>query len=175
MGSKDFSPTSRVDLPWAGVRTQAIGLVAAVAVCFGAAGIGAAVTTPQIPTWYAELNKPSWNPPAWVFGPVWSALYLMMGIAAWLVWRERGIEKAKGALSLFAVQLALNTLWSVLFFGWQNPQAAAIEIIVLWIAIAATIMAFWKHSRVAASLLVPYLLWVSFAAVLNWTIWWMNR
>lgn len=165
--STDPTPRPRLVL-------DVFGLLIAIALCFSAAGIGAAVTTPQIPTWYKELAKPSWNPPDWVFGPVWSVLYLLMGVAAWLVWRKFGIGKAAMALVVFAVQLGLNTLWSVLFFGLQDPGAAAVEIVALWIAIAATIVAFAKHSRVAASLLAPYLLWVSFAAVLNWTIWWMN-
>jgi benzodiazapine receptor len=168
------APTNRVTSQQPTALKQLLGLLTAIGICFGAAAIGAAVTTPQIPTWYAELARPSWNPPAWVFGPVWSVLYLLMAVAAWLVWRERGLGQATLPLAIFMVQLALNTLWSVLFFGLHSPGAAAVEIVVLWLAIIATIVAFWRHSRLAAGLLVPYLMWVSFAAVLNWTIWQMN-
>jgi benzodiazapine receptor len=153
---------------------QAIGLVVFIAICFAAASIGSLVTTPQIPGWYAELAKPTWNPPNWIFGPVWSCLYLMMAVAAWLVWRHAGFAGARGPLTLFAIQLALNSLWSVLFFGIQNPAAAAVEIILLWATILATLIAFWNRSKWAGGLLVPYLAWVSFAAVLNFTIWRLN-
>ena len=153
---------------------QAIGLVAAIVICFAAAGLGGLVTTPQIPNWYADLGKPTWTPPDWIFGPVWSLLYLMMAVAAWLVWREAGFAGAKWPLALFAIQLALNSLWSVLFFGFQNPGAAAIEIVILWTAILATLVAFWNRSMLAGGLLLPYLTWVSYAAVLNVAIWQMN-
>ena len=153
---------------------QAIGLVVAVAICFAAAGLGGLVTTPQIPGWYAALAKPTWNPPAWIFGPVWSLLYLMMAVAAWLVWRQAGIAGAKLPLGLFAVQLILNSLWSVLFFGLHSPGGAAAEILLLWAAILATLITFWQRSKLAGGLLVPYLAWVSFATVLNVTIWRLN-
>lgn len=125
--------------------------------------------------WYLTLNKPSWNPPGWVFGPVWTLLYTMMAIAAWLVWRKGGIAKQRRPLTLFAVQLLLNALWTPLFFGLHMLGVAFAEIILLWIAILATILAFRKVSPSAAWLLVPYLLWVTFAAILNATLWWMNR
>ena len=157
-----------------GTLQQAIGLVAAIVICFAAAGLGGLVTTPQIPNWYADLAKPTWTPPDWIFGPVWSLLYLMMAVAAWLVWREAGFAGAKWPLALFAIQLALNSLWSVLFFGFQNPGAAAIEIVILWTAILATLVAFWNRSMLAGGLLLPYLTWVSYAAVLNVAIWQMN-
>ena len=153
---------------------QAIGLFVAILICIVAAGLGAAVTTPQIPGWYASLAKPAWNPPDWIFGPVWSLLYLMMAVAAWLVWRRAGFAAAKLPLALFAIQLALNSLWSVLFFGLHNPGAAAVEIVMLWAAILVTLIAFWRQSRWAGGLLVPYLAWVSFASVLNFTIWRLN-
>lgn len=149
---------------------QAIGLFIAIAICFAAAGLGGLVTTPHIPGWYATLAKPTWNPPAWIFGPVWSLLYLMMAVAVWLVWRQAGIAAAKLPLGLFAVQLTLNSLWSVLFFGLHSPGAAAAEILLLWAAILATLITFWQRSKLAGWLLVPYLAWVSFAAVLNVTI-----
>src|SRR5690606_36375657 len=120
------------------------------------------------------LEKPSFNPPAWVFGPVWTILYLMMAVAAWLVWRIGGWRPVALALVVFCAQLALNTLWSILFFGLQSPTVAAVEIVVLWLAILATILLFWKHQPVAALLLAPYLAWVSFAAVLNFSIAAMN-
>jgi len=154
--------------------SQAIGLVVAVLICFAAAGLGAVVTTSQIPGWYAALAKPTWNPPAWIFGPVWTLLYLMMAVAAWLVWRRAGFAGAKLPLALFAIQLALNSLWSGLFFGLHNPGAAAVEIVLLWAAILTTLIAFWRRSRWAGGLLVPYLAWVSFASVLNFTIWRLN-
>ncbi len=124
--------------------------------------------------WYAELDKPSWNPPSWVFGPVWTALYATMGVSAWLVWRERGLSGARGALTLFDVQLALNAAWSWLFFGLQRPGLAFAEIVALWLAIVATLAAFARHSRPAAWLLSPYLAWVTFAAALNFAIWRLN-
>lgn len=154
--------------------TRWIGLVVSILICFAAAGIGSLATTPQIPGWYANLAKPAWTPPGWIFGPVWTLLYLMMAVAAWLVWRQAGFAGAKLPLALFAIQLALNSLWSVLFFGLQNPGAAAVEIILLWAAILATMVTFWRRSRVAGGLLAPYLAWVSFAAVLNVAIWRMN-
>lgn len=151
-----------------------LGLVVSITICFAAAGLGGLVTNPKIPNWYAQLAKPVWTPPDWLFGPVWSMLYLMMAVAAWLVWRPKGFAGAKLPLALFAIQLALNSLWSVLFFGFQRPGVAAIEIILLWAAILATLIAFWRRSRWAGLLLVPYLMWLSFAVVLNWAIWWMN-
>jgi tryptophan-rich sensory protein len=154
--------------------TRWIGLVVSILICFAAAGIGSLATTPQIPGWYANLAKPTWTPPGWIFGPVWTLLYLMMAVAAWLVWRQAGFAGAKLPLALFAIQLVLNSLWSVLFFGLQNPGAAAVDIILLWAAILATMVTFWRRSRVAGGLLAPYLAWVSFAAVLNAAIWRMN-
>lgn len=151
-----------------------IGLLASVIVCFAAAGIGSAVTTPQIDGWYETLAKPTWNPPNWLFGPVWTTLYLAMAVAAWLVWRQAGWTASKLPLILFGVQLALNTLWSCLFFGLESPGLAFAEILLLWTAIAATMVAFWYRSKPAAVLFVPYLAWVTFAAFLNFTIWRLN-
>lgn len=157
-----------------GPKRQVLGLVVLLVLCFGAAGIGGAVTSPQIGNWYATLSKPSWNPPNWVFGPVWSVLYLCMAVAAWLVWRQKGLAGAGGPLTLFGVQLALNTLWSCLFFGLHSPGVAFAEIILLWVAIVATTIAFWRRSVPAGLLFVPYLVWVTFAALLNFTLWNMN-
>ena len=156
------------------LKRQVLGLVVLSSVCFAAAGIGGAVTSPQIGNWYATLAKPSWNPPNWVFGPVWSVLYFCMAVAAWLVWRQKGLAGARGPLALFGVQLALNTLWSCLFFGLHSPGLAFAEILLLWAAIAATTVTFWRRSVPAGLLFVPYLAWVTFASVLNFTIWRLN-
>lgn len=146
-------------------------LVVSVLVCQGAGLAGSLFTSPAIPTWYATLQKPSFNPPNWVFAPVWSLLFLLMGISLYLVW-SKGFEhkKTKTALFIFIVQLVLNILWSILFFGLQSPLYAFIEIIILWLAILMTIITFYKISKIAAYLLLPYILWVSFAAVLNFSI-----
>lgn len=153
---------------------QTLGLVVSMAVCFGAAGIGSMLTTPSIGGWYATLAKPAWSPPNWVFGPVWSLLYLAMAIAAWLVWRRIGFPRAASALNLFAIQLVLNVCWSAIFFGAHRPGMAFAEILLLWLAILATTVAFRSFSRAAAWLMAPYLLWVAFAAALNFSIWRLN-
>jgi tryptophan-rich sensory protein len=151
-----------------------LGLIVLLIVCFAAAGIGGAVTTPKIPTWYTTLAKPSWNPPNWIFGPVWSTLYFCMAVAAWLVWRRDGFGQARMPLALFAVQLGLNVLWSCIFFSLERPGLAFAEVLILWAAIAATMMTFWNRSRLAGILFVPYLAWVSFASALNFVIWRLN-
>lgn len=148
---------------------------ASIAVCLLAAVIGSAFTTPAIPTWYAALLKPALNPPAWVFGPVWTVLYILIGIALYLVWSRGWSQKnVQVAMTIFAVQLVLNVLWSYLFFGLQSPFFALIEIVLLWIAIFMTLGAFYRVSVPAALLLLPYLLWVSFAAYLNYGIYILN-
>jgi len=124
--------------------------------------------------WYASLEKPWWNPPGWIFGPVWTALYTMMAVAAWLVWRQGGWGKQSKPLLFFLAQLALNALWTPLFFGLHRPRVAFAEIVLLWLAIVATLTAFRPVSRLAAWLLAPYLAWVSFAAALNFTLWCLN-
>lgn len=135
------------------------------------------VTQSAITTWYPTLIKPSFNPPNWIFAPVWSTLYIMMGIAAGLVWDRIDLESelVKNALVVFAIQLALNALWSYLFFGLHNPMLAGIEIIILWLMIFETYTQFYKINKIAAYLLLPYLAWVSFAMVLNISIWWLNK
>ncbi len=137
--------------------------------------ISAVFTGPAVDGWYVDIVKPALNPPAWVFGPVWTTLYALMGVAAFLVWKQ-GWERreVKIALGLFIGQLILNTLWSIIFFGWRSPGGALIEIIFLWLAIVATMVAFAKISRLAAWLLVPYILWVSFAIYLNYAIYVLN-
>jgi tryptophan-rich sensory protein len=155
-------------------KSQLRGLFVSGAVCFAAATIGSLVTTPNIGGWYAALHKPAWTPPNWVFGPVWTALYLAMAVAAWLVWRRTAWPESRGPLGWFLVQLALNAAWSWLFFGAKMPGAALAELIVLWVAIAVTLALFWRRSAVAGMLLVPYLLWVTYAATLNLAIWRLN-
>jgi translocator protein len=123
--------------------------------------------------WYAALEKPAWTPPSSVFGPVWTVLYVLMGVAAWLVWERRG-DAARGALTLFVVQLLFNAAWSWLFFGLQSPGMALMGIIVLWVLIAATALVFWRARAVAGTLLLPYLAWVTFATALNFEIWRLN-
>jgi translocator protein len=154
---------------------ETVGLVISLAICFTAAGIGGALTATSLAGWYLGLAKPSWNPPNWIFGPVWTTLYIMMAIAAWLVWRAEGWRSAALPLMAFAIQLVLNVTWSGLFFALQNPGAAFAEILLLWLAIAATFFLFWHVDRVAAALLAPYMAWVSFAAVLNFAVWQLNR
>ena len=150
-------------------------LIIAVALSELAGIIGSVFTTPSIAGWYATLVRPALNPPAWVFGPVWTALYALMGVAAFLVWKK-GLEHrdVKIALGIFLGQLVLNTLWSIIFFGLHDPGAAFVEIIFLWLAILATIVAFARISKPAAWLLVPYLAWVSFASYLNFMLWMLN-
>ena len=129
---------------------------------------------PVLDDWYASLRKPTWTPPNWIFGPVWSVLYVSMAVAAWVVWRKRQSVAVVVPLSLFMVQLALNLGWSVVFFGLQNPDGACIEIVLLWAAIVATLVAFWRVTATAGWLLVPYLGWVTFAVALNFAIWQLN-
>ena len=120
------------------------------------------------------INKPEWNPPSWVFGPVWTLLYSLMGIAAYLVWQQRDVPGAKFALSVYAFQLVLNTLWSILFFGLKNPGIAFAEILLLLISIVVTAVLFWRITPWAGALMIPYIAWVSFATYLNYTIWQLN-
>jgi tryptophan-rich sensory protein len=153
------------------LSSQWVGLLGWLVAAFAAGAVGA-VASVDAASFYAQLSKPSWAPPAWVFGPVWSALYALMGVAAWLVWRLPG---SKGvALGLFGAQLAANALWSWLFFAWHRGALAAVEVLVLLALIVTTAAAFWRTSRLAALLLVPYLLWVSFASVLTWAVWRSN-
>lgn len=150
-------------------------LVIAIGVSELAGIIGSVFTAPAIQGWYVSLIRPEFSPPNWVFGPVWTTLYALMGIAAFLIWKK-GLERGdvKIALGIFLVQLALNALWSIIFFGLHSPGGAFIEIIFLWLAIAAAIIAFSKISKAAAWLLAPYILWVSFAAYLNYAIYSLN-
>ena len=155
-------------------RRALIGLAGWLAAVFVAAAIGGAGSIDAGP-FYRELARPDWAPPAWLFGPVWSALYCLIGIAAWLVWQRHGWHSARGALILFVVQLGANALWSWLFFAWRLGGAAFGEVLVLWLLIVATVVTFWRlQARVATFLMLPYLAWVSFAVVLCYTIWQLN-
>lgn len=155
-------------------RTKLIvGFLAWLVVSFVAAAIGAAASV-QAGSFYTQLARPEWAPPPGVFGPVWSVLYLIMGIAAWLVWRVAGFRAARAALALFLVQLAVNALWSWLFFGWHRGALAFADILLLWVLIVATAVAFWRIKPLAGVLLIPYLLWVSFAGMLNYAVWQLN-
>ena len=154
---------------------ESIKLIVSITICLFAGFLGSFFTIPAIPTWYATLTKPSFAPPNWLFFPVWTTLFVMMGISLYLVWRK-GLEgqQIKKALVIFAVQLILNVLWSAAFFGLRSPLSGLIEISILWISIAFTIMIFMKISRTAGLLLIPYIIWVSFAAILNFMIWRLN-
>lgn len=152
---------------------QVTGLLGWLAASFIAAAVGAAASV-QAGSFYAQLVRPEWAPPAWVFGPVWTALYTLMGVAAWLVWRIGGFRTASTALTLFLIQLGCNALWSWLFFGWRLGALAILDILLLWLLIVATLVAFWRRQALAGVLLTPYLLWVSFAAVLNFAVWRLN-
>lgn len=148
-------------------------LIISILIPFLASAIGGVFTSSSVSTWYVNVAKPSFNPPNWIFGPVWTLLYLLMGISLYLVWINKTKIK-KPAFTAFFIQLSLNALWSVLFFGLQNPLIAFVEIILLWISILITIIYFYRISKVSAYLLIPYILWVSFAAVLNFYIFYLN-
>lgn len=150
-------------------------LVLLLAVTLGVGAFGGMTTAKSVKTWYVDLAKPAFNPPAWVFGPVWTALYVLMAVAAWLVFRERSEKAVVLPLVAFGIQLALNAAWSFLFFGLKRPDLAFAEILGLLAAIAVTAILFRRVSGLAAALLLPYLAWVSFATALNFAIWRLNR
>ena len=155
---------------------KAAGIIVAIVACELAGIIGSVFTMPAIPGWYAGIAKPSFNPPNWIFGPVWTLLYALMGLAAYLVY-EKGFKRpeVKKALTVFAAQLLLNTLWSIVFFGAHRILGAAVVIVLLWALILATILLFYRISKAAAYLLVPYIFWVTFATVLNISLYVLNR
>ncbi|MFH1325934.1 MAG: TspO/MBR family protein [Candidatus Falkowbacteria bacterium] len=137
--------------------------------------VGSLFTTPAIPTWYAGLAKPEFSPPNWIFGPVWFLLYILMGVSIYLIWQKiEKNKKAKQAMLLFWIHLFFNAVWSIIFFGLQNPGLAFVNIIIIWLLIIILMIKFWKISKLAAYLLIPYLLWVSFASALNYFIWYLN-
>ena len=160
-------------MPSLSKQKQILGLFVWLIVSFAASAVGA-VASIQAKSFYSQLIKPNWAPPPGIFGPVWTVLYALMGIAAWLVWRSRGFPANRKALILFLLQLALNALWSWLFFAWYLGTLALVDIVVLWIFIVATIVSFWRVRPLAGGLLIPYLLWVSFASVLNYSLWQLN-
>lgn len=157
------------------MRTRPLFLLGlSVALAFAAAGIGGLATAPNVDGWYRALEKPSWTPPGWLFGPVWTALYLAMAVAAWWVWTRGEGAARRRALGLYLAQLATNALWSPVFFAWHRPGWALVVILVLLVLVAATTAAFFRIGRLAGWLLVPYLAWVAFATVLNHGIWRLN-
>lgn len=160
------SPTS----PPRSRRAALLGLVGWLLLCYGVSALAGLVQS----DWYQTLQRPAWAPPGWVFGPVWGVLYGLMAVAAWLVWRQYGFSGARTALRLFLIQLFFNGLWTFLFFGLRAPGWAFAEIVLLWLLILLTTRAFWPKHRLAGALLVPYLAWVAFAAVLNFAIWQLN-
>lgn len=153
------------------MRNNVMGLALWVLASLAAGGIGSRFMPGQ---WYASLLKPAWTPPSAVFAPVWTALYLLMGVAAWLVWRRLGFSGAAWSLSLFIVQLGLNACWSYLFFGAHRPLYALLDIVLLWLVILVTLVRFWKIVPASGALMLPYLLWVTFASALNFQLWRLN-
>lgn len=162
-------PTKTADHP--SPARSVLALLAWLALSLTAAAMGGLFLPGE---WYAALRKPTWNPPNWIFGPVWAALYITMAIAAWLVWKRGGFRGQRTALLLFLAQLLFNALWSPLFFGLQSPALALVNILLLWLALLGTTAAFWRARPIAGLLLVPYLAWVSFATALNFAIWNLN-
>jgi translocator protein len=150
-------------------------LILFLVVTFLAAAIGSAATASSVSEWYLTLRKPSWNPPGWVFGPVWTLLYVAMAVAAWRVWRRAETGAARTTLWLYGAQLALNALWSILFFGLRRPDLALVDVVVLWGLLVVLLVRFARADRLAAALWTPYVAWVGFATVLNATIWQLNR
>jgi tryptophan-rich sensory protein len=154
-------------------RQQFTGLIGWFIVSFAVSAVGA-IASIEARSFYAGLEQPDWAPPGWLFGPVWTLLFALMAIAAWLVWRNGGFRTNRIALSLFLTQLLFNALWSWLFFAWRLGGPAFADILLLWVLILATLVAFWRAERLAGILLIPYLLWVSFAAFLNYAVWQLN-
>ncbi|KZC16893.1 sensory protein [Rhodanobacter sp. FW510-R12] len=152
---------------------QIVGVIGWLLLSFAAAATGAMASV-QAATFYRRLAQPSWAPPASVFGPVWSVLYVLMGMAAWLVWRNGGWRRQHGVLALFVIQLMANALWSWLFFGWHRGALAFADIVLLWLLIVATAIGFWRVRPLAGALLLPYLGWVGFAMALNYAVWHLN-
>jgi tryptophan-rich sensory protein len=149
------------------------GLLGWLLLCFAAGAVGA-IASADAASFYGQLKRPHWAPPAWLFAPVWTCLYGMMAVSAWLVWRAHGFGRARTALVLFVVQLAANALWTWIFFDWQLGAAAFAEILVLWALLMATIVSFWRLHVLAAVLLLPYLAWITFASALTLSTWWLN-
>lgn len=156
------------------MRIHFIRLIVSLIICQLAGFIGSFFTTPAIPGWYASLEKPGFNPPNWLFSPVWIFLFVLMGVTLYILWQNTAKREARSALIFFIIQLGLNILWSVLFFGLKSPMLAFVEIILLWIFILLTMIKASRVARATVFLLLPYILWVSFAAVLNFFLWRLN-
>jgi tryptophan-rich sensory protein len=154
-------------------KRNVFGLIGWLALVVVVAAIGAAASV-HAGTFYSGLVRPDWAPPPSVFGPVWAVLYVLMGLAAWIVWRKSGFRSARGALALFMAQLALNASWSWLFFAWHRGALAFADVVLLWATVLGTAVAFWRTNRLAGAMLLPYLAWVSFAAALNFSVWQLN-
>jgi tryptophan-rich sensory protein len=168
-----FSFDRRFDVPRRSTPAQAIGFVLWLALAFAAAGVGA-VASIDAAEFYGQLVKPDWAPPAGLFGPVWTALYLLMGVAAWLVWREKRAKGLALSLSLFVIQLLANALWSWLFFAWRMGAFALVDVLALLALIVATAITFWRIRKAAGVLFIPYIAWVAFASVLTYSVWQSN-
>lgn len=158
-----------------GGKRRWVPLLAWLAVCYGVSAVGGLVTTHAVETWYQGLAKPAVNPPDWVFGPVWTVLYGLMAVAAWLVWIAPDSVTRRRGIVWFCTQLAANLMWSFVFFGAKRLELGVVDIALLWGLIVATMVPFFKVSRAAGWLMVPYLAWVTFAGYLNWAVWTMNK
>jgi benzodiazapine receptor len=169
---EDHRPTARPAAQHPG-SGQIVGLLGWLLLTFAAAAVGA-VASAEAGAFYAQLVRPSWAPPGWLFAPVWTVLYILMGVAAWLVWREHGFKEGRTALALFVVQLGANALWTWVFFVWHRGGLAFAEIVLLWCLIVATAVLFRRLNALAAALLLPYLAWVSFACALTFATWRLN-
>ncbi len=158
------------------MKSKTLKLIVSILICQAAGFLGSIFTTPKIATWYQGVAKPSFNPPNYLFGPVWILLFILMGVSLYIIWTSKFKDKTykKEVITIFFIQLVLNIIWSILFFGLESPMLAFFEIIILWISILATIIGFYKISRIASLILIPYILWVSFASVLNFFIWKLN-
>ena len=156
------------------MRINLFRLIASLVICQLAGIVGSLFTTPAIPEWYASLEKPTFNPPNWIFSPVWIFLFMLMSITLYILWQNLPKKEAKVALIFFAIQLVLNILWSVIFFGLQSPMVAFLEIVILWLFILLTMIKSSRVSKASVYLLLPYILWVNFAAVLNFFLWRLN-
>jgi benzodiazapine receptor len=155
------------------MQRQIVGLVGWLLLCFAAAAIGA-IASADAGTFYLQLSRPDWAPPSWLFAPVWTVLYALLGVSAWLVWRAHGFREHPAALVLFLLQLAANALWTWIFFRWHQGALAFAEILLLWILIVLTVASFWRIHRLAGVILFPYLAWVTFAAALTFSTWQLN-
>jgi translocator protein len=160
-------------MPHPPVLRQALALLAWLLLTFAAAAIGA-IASVNAGAFYAQLSRPGWAPPGWLFAPVWSVLYALMGVAVWLVWRVHGAKGGRTALFLYVVQLAANALWTWLFFAWHQGALAFTEVVLLWCLIVATVVSFWRFNALAAAMLMPYLAWVTFACALTFSTWKLN-